>query len=108
DPRCDVCFTCQDGPNTTGSCVVDPDQERDACGSNGKVCQPDGSCACIRTCEGKCGGASDGCEGTCTGSCGTNQLCDAGTCQACDVCASGCRYPTVQAAITAAHTGDTI
>jgi predicted outer membrane repeat protein len=108
DPRCDVCFTCQDGPNTPRSCVVDPDQERDACGSNGKVCQPDGSCACIPTCEGKCGGASDGCEGPCTGSCGTNQLCDAGTCQACDVCASGCRYPTVQAAITAANPGDTI
>src|SRR4051812_45902017 len=28
-PSCAACFTCQEGPNTPGACVVDPDQVGD-------------------------------------------------------------------------------
>jgi hypothetical protein len=46
-----------------------------------------GACAgaCVPTCSG-CGG-SDGCGGIC--GCGVNEVCDAGTCRACDVTCDG-------------------
>jgi hypothetical protein len=77
-----------------------------------------------------CGTISDGCSGTLTcgtcsnptpacvnkvcaacstsSQCATNQLCDGGACQTCDVCANGCTHTTVQGAIDAATSGDTI
>ncbi len=125
-PACGVCFTCKDGPNTPGTCIVDAAQQGEACGSNGKVCQPDGTCACIPLTQcpaGKdCGTVPDGCGGVvhcqflcanptpictdnickaCTSSdqCVSGEMCESGSCVACDVCADGCTYSTPQAAI---------
>ena len=64
-------------------------------------------CSCTpATCQslGKtCGTWSDGCGGTLQcGSCPNQQICVNGTsCQGCDVCASGCTFSSVQAAIDA-------
>jgi hypothetical protein len=128
-PACGVCFTCQGGPNTPGTCVVDPAQQGDSCGSAGQVCQPDGSCACIPITQcpaGKiCGTVPDGCGGEvacpvtcanptpvcsndnicvpCTGhaQCGAASICLDGLCHACDVCQAPalCDFTSVQAAI---------
>lgn len=89
-------------------------------------------CTPLTTCPADkvCGTVDDGCGGTitcgscanptpacvnnacaaCTSSeqCPSGELCLGGICQACDVCAAGCAYTTVQAAITAAAAGDTI
>jgi hypothetical protein len=43
DPPCEVCFICDEATTT---CVVDPEQQGDPCGSTGQVCQADGTCAC--------------------------------------------------------------
>jgi hypothetical protein len=131
DPTCAVCFTCQDqGPNTPGTCVVDPTQQGDPCGSGNKVCLPDGTCACIPLTEcpasKECGTFPDGCGGevscpdTCKNptpvcsddnicvpcesseECGDAAICVGGLCAACDVCKSGsCAFTSVQAAIDA-------
>jgi hypothetical protein len=99
DPACDVCFTCQEGPNTPGTCVVDPAQQGETCGSDGKVCQPDGSCTCIPLTQcpaGKeCGSYPDGCGGfvTCPSICSNpTPICTDNVCTACSAdnqCASG-------------------
>jgi hypothetical protein len=63
---CDPCYICQAGPNTPGMCVIDPEQQGEACGSAGQVCQADGVCACD------------------AGSCANpTPMCIAGACQAC-------------------------
>ena len=93
-PACDVCFTCQDGPNTPGTCVADAAQVGDACGNAGQVCQGDGSCACdaascpsCKTCggDGQCAACADCCDGS--GVCqdgDTNTACgSSGTCAVC-------------------------
>ena len=69
------------------------------CGSNGcggicgaasgcpspQTCQPDGTCACVKQCDGKqCG--DDGCGGTC-GACGSGQVCSPnGKCDCAPAC----------------------
>jgi hypothetical protein len=56
-----------------------------------------------------CGNVPDGCGGTLNcGGCAGNSLCDAGTCQPCDVCESGCFFDSMQDAIDAASAGETI
>src|SRR5215212_8108545 len=55
-----------------------------------------------------CGSQPDGCGGTLSCGCTGNQICVASTCRACDVCASGCRFPTVRDAIDAAPAGGTV
>jgi hypothetical protein len=67
-----------------------------------------GPCTCTPDCTGKCAGGSDGCGGTCTGNCSTNQICDGGICQACDVCAQGCPFSEVREAVREADPGDTL
>jgi hypothetical protein len=81
-PACDICFTCKDGPNTPGTCVVDPAQQGESCGSGGKVCQSDGTCVCT-PCEPTscnqtniCGQPVD----CCTQAGATNPGCEAGAC----------------------------
>jgi hypothetical protein len=46
--------------------------------------------------------------GACGTSCGANAICDEGACRTCDVCADGCPFAFVQAAIDAASKGDTV
>ena len=74
DPACGACLTCQErGPKAPGACVTDAAQQGQSCGSDGKVCQPDGTCACVPACFDKdCG--PDGCGGSC-GACGNDQVC---------------------------------
>lgn len=98
-PACDACFTCEEGPNTPGICVVDPAQQGESCGSDGKVCQADGSCTCVPLTEcpaGKeCGTISDGCGGvvTCPYVCANpTPICADNVCGPCTAdiqCASG-------------------
>jgi hypothetical protein len=76
-PPCDECFTCD---VATQTCVVDPEQVGDPCGSTGQVCQADGTCACdadscpaCATCLG---------NGTCSEPCDGVGCCNSGTCVA--------------------------
>lgn len=101
------------GPCLNGSCP--PNQ---TCGGGGTP----GVCGCTpATCPAgtDCGTINDGCGGTvsCGGPCGgvcvnnvctacsgqqpcpANHLCVAGACVACDVCASGCAFDSVQDAV---------
>jgi hypothetical protein len=92
DPRCDVCFTCQDGPNTPGACVVDPAQQGKTCGDPGQFCQADGRCACD---AGSCDAATPVCaDGACV-ACSATHPCPGGQCCAADgTCVAAC--PTCQ------------
>lgn len=93
NPTCETCFTCQEGPNAIGACVVDPAQQGETCGDPGQVCQPDGACACTdttcsdcTTCgpDGFCVPCDDCCDGD--GVCQpgmTNAACGSGTCDIC-------------------------
>jgi hypothetical protein len=82
----------------------------------GLVKDASGSCAAPRsgciptTCTpNACGSVPDGCGGTLgCGGCAGNSLCVGGACQPCDVCPSGCTFSTVQDAIDAAISGETI
>lgn len=79
---------------------------------------PSGRAGCqakaAQVCAGRCGSLRYRCNGrrktAACGSCGGGQVCEraGGTCEACDVCASGCAFASVQAAITAAASGETI
>ncbi|MEZ4564474.1 MAG: right-handed parallel beta-helix repeat-containing protein [Thermomicrobiales bacterium] len=99
DPPCAVCFTCQAGPNTPGTCVPDPDQAGAPCGSPGQVCASDGTCACSANscpaCEecgddGACAGCSGCCDGeTCVAACPACTLCDDKQCVPCPGCCDG-------------------
>ena len=98
------CVNVQTDPNNCGACGT-------TCGDR-DICQ-NGACVCAAdTCQslGKnCGSWPDGCGGTLLcGSCSGQLQCADGICQACDVCASGCAFTSVQAAIAAATAGDTI
>jgi hypothetical protein len=84
DPPCDICFTCQDGPNTPGTCSVDPDQQGQACGEPGQVCQPDGTCQCSGESCGSCQVCQE--DGTCSpaadGTCCAGGVCIDSVCEA--------------------------
>lgn len=86
-PACEVCFTCQEGPNTPGQCVADPAQQGQACGEPGQICLSSGTCACDAgscTAPETCGG------GGTPGECGCTPL---GTCPdgyACGTIPDGC------------------
>jgi hypothetical protein len=76
------------------------------CCSSSQVCNSDGTCgapsACVPSCDGKCGGASDGCGGTCDATCcvadcagkygGVSDGCN-GTCDACPPVGCNTGYP---------------
>lgn len=92
DPACDVCFTCQDGPNTPGTCVIDPVQQGETCGTPGQLCQPDGGCACD---EESCGGVTPVCAAGACVACSATHPCPSGECCAVDgSCVATC--PTCQ------------
>jgi hypothetical protein len=92
DPACDDCFTCQDGPNTPGTCVIDPLKQGQACGDPGQVCQSDGRCACD---AGSCDSARPVCAGGACVSCSATHPCPTGQCCATDgSCVAVC--PTCQ------------
>lgn len=69
-----------------------------------------GPCGCTPTC-GDCLTCQPGLPaGTCVADpaqqgmpCGSEQFCDKGSCLACDVCAEGCDFDSIQAAIDAAN-----
>lgn len=122
--------TCQPG-NENSACGTGG--ETCAICSGQDTCQG-GECICVplSTCPPplNCGTISDGCGGTlncgacgnptpicvdnvctaCTadGQCPSGQWCNAGSCQACDVCPSGCTFFSPQAAIEAAAPGSTL
>jgi hypothetical protein len=77
DPPCEICFLCNEA---TGVCEPDPNQQGDACGEPGQVCQSDGDCACDASscapCE-RCQG-----DGACSAPCGGTGCCDTDTCVA--------------------------
>jgi hypothetical protein len=86
DPPCDACFVCQDGPNTPGACVVEPEQQGDACGDPGQFCQPDGACACDAS---TCANPTPICAGgDCVG-CDDTLPCPNGCCDATGACQEG-------------------
>jgi hypothetical protein len=129
-PSCDACFTCQEGPNTPGTCVVDAAQQGKSCGSPGQFCQTDGTCACdaascsgatpvcangVCVCEaGSCSNptpiCTDGACVACTSNaqCGEDALCVDGECHACDVTCTAadhtCWSSELDAAIAAGGT----
>jgi hypothetical protein len=74
-------------PDVTGRCVAG--------------CTP-GSCP-----ANACGSQPDGCGGTLTCGCTGNAICVSGACRACDVCANGCAFSSVRAAINAANNAPT-
>ena len=94
---CGVCFTCQAGPNSPGTCVADAKQVGDPCGAAGQVCQANGTCACAnsacanptpvcgaQTCEActshtQCQAAGKG-DICCNGSCFAGNCCDNSVC----------------------------
>jgi len=88
NPNCAVCLTCQPGADGSGACVLDPQQQGDACGAPGQVCQADGSCRCD------------------VNSCPLNENCNAGVCGC--TCPLGCTADSVQTAINNAASGATI
>ncbi len=103
---CGACRTCEQGQcgGCPGCCdgngACQPGTENAVCGANGSSCQacsnPTPICAnqvCVACTSGD--------------QCPANTICDEGACLACDVC-SACTFTTVQAAIDAASTGDTI
>jgi hypothetical protein len=99
DPPCDVCFTCQEGPTTPGTCVVDPDQQGQACGDPGQVCLPDGSCACdasscpaCQVCDssGQCV-ADPAQDAACCGQPNSGMRCQAGLCMAATATLAECQ-----------------
>ena len=93
---CAACLTCQAGPNSPGTCVPDPEQVGEPCGSPGQVCASDGTCACstgsCAACEecggdGVCTGCSGCCDGeTCVAACPPCTLCDDKQCVPCPGC----------------------
>jgi hypothetical protein len=130
DPGCAACFTCQEGPNTVGTCVVDTDQVGEACGACG-TCDGSGQCvgcdagldccgdACVdlQSDSDNCGACGEACEpgqscqgGVCGFTCGgdfcpsATEICDGGTCHACDVCTT-CTHTIVQEAVNEIGSG---
>jgi parallel beta-helix repeat protein/predicted outer membrane repeat protein len=108
DPPCDACRVCNE---VTRVCETDPNQQGDACGEPGQVCQASGDCACDAT---SCASGQSCDGGDCGVACGGDfcpaamETCDEGSCQPCDVCASGCPFASVQDAIDDADANDTI
>jgi hypothetical protein len=88
DPPCDTCFVCQDqGLDAPGMCVADPNQQGEACGEPGQVCQATGACACTATsCTAPqtCGGSGV------AGECGCTPNSCAQTNATCGVVSDGC------------------
>ena len=85
---CDVCFTCQAGPTMPGVCVVDPAQQGESCGSDGQVCQADGSCACDAS---SCANPTPVCNGSTCVACSATNPCPTGQCCAGDgTCVASC------------------
>ena len=112
-PACDACFTCQEGPNTPGTCVVDPALQGETCGLPGQVCQSNGSCGCnTASCPAETPFCVDGVCGRCTAhaQCGAATICVDGICHACDVChlPDVCAFTTIQSAINAMPRPETV
>jgi hypothetical protein len=85
-PPCEACFTCEDGPNTPGACVIDPDQQGEACGDPGQLCQSDGACACDAS---SCSNPTPVCvDGSCA-VCSAEHACPDGCCAADGTCQPG-------------------
>jgi hypothetical protein len=76
-PACPACQVCDDD---TGDCVPDPEQQGDACGEPGQVCQGDGSCACDASSCAECATCQG--DGTCSAPCNGTGCCASGTCAA--------------------------
>lgn len=100
-PACGVCFTCQAGANTPGTCVADPQKVDQPCGGPGQVCQANGACVCSNSaCSNPtpvCG--QEFCE-ACTNdaqcqTAGKGDICCNGSCFAGDCCDNTvCANPT--------------
>lgn len=97
-PACGECFTCQGAAGAPGICV--PDAQGTPCGPaptcDGSTLHPQGACD-----------ASHVCQPFAPMSCPTG-VCWDGACVCGDVCASGCQFTSVQAAIDSLPSGSTI
>ena len=127
-----ACIDVKNDPDNCGSCghecqITASFCNNGSCGSCGLSQQcldtGQGDICCNGAClDGEC--CSDGqctdpakpfctdniCSATCTTSsqCDSGNICVSGTCTPCDVCASGCDFDSVQDAVSAASSGDTI
>ncbi len=91
---------CCDGERcSAGTCVTGMCQT--GCGAPGQPCCANSACggvavcngfncACTRSCNGRCGGASDGCGGVCDSGCGIDEVCANQRCSRCGVLGSPC------------------
>jgi hypothetical protein len=112
-----TCSTVADGTSCGGSGVC-CSGACEACCTSAQCSNPEPVCVAhvCQACSVKnpcpAGEACDGglCKKTCTVSadCGETEICDSGMCQGCDVCASGCDFATIQAAVDASSAGDTV
>lgn len=75
-PPCGICQTCD---VTTGQCLPDPQQQGDACGAPGQICQADGTCSCDDTSCPVCRSCTR--SGECSNPCSSVGCCDGVTCQ---------------------------
>lgn len=115
---CDTCLPSTCAQTCCSGQCVNVQTNPNNCGACGRTCEAgdiclNGACACgADTCQSlgkQCGSWPDGCGGTLDcGSCTPPLQCGDGVCRACDVCASGCAFTSVQAAVDAATAGDTI
>jgi hypothetical protein len=103
-PGCGPNSTCTDGGTR---CECDFLTCADSCCADGQICCQDtcvtGACCSNAQCSGVtpvCGDAHTCVACQTHAQCGAGFLClSDGSCQACDVCGSGCAYSTVQAAV---------
>ncbi len=114
ESACEECFICQSGPNTPGTCVVDPEQVGEPCGSDGQVCQADGACACqAGSCPDEAPICDDGACVACSAAkpCSVSQCCNAATgqcvasCPSCQICDGGICVATPDGAACGTQSG---
>jgi hypothetical protein len=106
DDNCGECgLACTGAADTccSGTCV-DPANDESHCGNCGNACLGQADTCCGGTCVNRASDESNcgSCGAVCTGS----DTCQDGLC--CTVCAGGCPFSTIQAAINAAGVGATI
>lgn len=97
-PQC-ATIACRDAACAAGICTYAAAVDGGTCGGGRNCCG--GDCVDLRTDRDHCGG--------CGRACGAGEACFGGRCfPACDVCASGCAFSSVQAAVDAAAPGATV
>jgi hypothetical protein len=101
--QCPICQVCQEGPNTPGVCVPDPDMLGDTCSTchtcdaagecvsvtDGTACDDGNPCTTDETCiAGECGGGSPV-------ACDNPPACRTATGATCNAATGACEYPNL-------------